>query len=108
MKNGQTTGKSSVQDFKMGMDSHTKYTIKKLTRKNKNKGLLQLTTITSISNSTTEAKKGCCKDDKLHAQEQTGTTTARVAKRCILQARECGTRAALKPSLKNKLKPDPH
>lgn len=33
-----------VKDFKTSVDCYTKYNIKKLTRKNKNKGLLQLPT----------------------------------------------------------------
>lgn len=98
---------SSIQDIKTSVDCHTKCTIKKLTRKNKNKGLLQLSVIVYTSNSTILAKKGCCKDDRLHGEEQTGTTTAQERQRGILKARECKTQVALKPSLKTILKPEP-
>lgn len=47
-----------VKDLKTGMDFRTKHTIKKLTRKNKNKGLLQLSMIICISNSTFKLRKG--------------------------------------------------
>lgn len=62
--------------------------------------------IICISNSNIQAKKGCYRDNRLHAEEQTGTTTAQEWQRLFLQARGYETQAALKPSLITKLKPD--
>lgn len=79
---------------------------KEIDQKKKNKGLLQLSMIICISNSNIQAKKGCYRDNRLHAEEQTGTTTAQEWQRLFLQARGYETQAALKPSLITKLKPD--